>query len=193
MKRTIVIGSGVLVLMLVLAGGAYFGARMLHTPEPAASGDGSGRMMQIVSDTGNGPIPMSVNFTQAPELPERSAEIAGIFIRRQDNSIIVGTGNIMIGVGVNEETGERTIDLNADGPEIEIVLTHDTVIYKETTEWTFDANAKSENGEIVVPQTVTRTELPETLEGNIEFQIWGEKRGDRVIAEVLVYREVTDW
>lgn len=190
MKRTILILGIALVVTAVLAGGAYFGVRMLRAPEPASTG-GSGRTIQIVTDTGSGPVPMNVHFEPAPELPDRPAEVAGVFLRRQDNSLFVGTGAIELQVEVNND--ERVAKLSSDGPEVEVVLTRDTIVYKETTEWSLSEEDTSKGGEKVIPQTVTRTELPEDLGGNIEMQVWGTKRGDRVTAEVVVYREVNEW
>ena len=184
----LIIGS--VVLVAVLAGAAFVGARMLAASDQAAAGvpGGGGRVMQIINDDGSGPVALNIRIEPAPELPDRPAETAGLFVRRQDNSLIVGTGNITLDVEVDGATGEETVTTNHTGPEVEVVVSRDTVIYHDITEIDVEPSAR-QSGEMTVQQVVEPVDSLAEIGENTEVQAWGEKRGDRVVAEVLVYHQ----
>jgi hypothetical protein len=46
------------------------------------------------------------------------------------------------------------------------------------------------SGEMTIQQVIRPIDSLEEIGENTELQIWGEKRGDRVVAQVLVYRIV---
>jgi hypothetical protein len=191
MKRSILIASGVVVLVLLLAGAAFMGAQMLSRPDEMA-GDaeegGSVRVMEIVADDGSGPVHLRIKIEPAPELPDRPAEVGGIFVRRQDNSIFVGTGDIELDVEVNGGTGERSVNLSHSGPEVEVVVTRDTIIYWDETEISTGDPSERKSGELTIQQVIRPIDSLEEVGKNTELQVWGERRGDRVVAEVLVYQ-----
>lgn len=190
MKRTILIAGGVAAVVLLLAGAAFVGVRMLSAPDEMASDAGGGRVFEIAIDDGSGPISLRVRIEPAPELPDRPAEASGIFVRRQDNSIFVGTGAIELDVEVNGNTGESSVSLSHSGPEIEVVVTRDTVIYRDETDMSFGEPGSRKSGEMTIQQVIRPIDSLEEIGENTELQIWGEKRGDRVVAQVLVYRIV---
>lgn len=188
MKRVAVI-VGVVVIVLLLVSAAFFGARMLTSPDEPEPSAGMGvRVMELVTDDGSGPVSLRIIVEPASELPDRPAEAAGVFLRRQDNSIFVGTGNIELDVGI--ETGkDPVIKLTSDGPEIEVVVTRDTIVYSDETDVHSVTSGVRESGEKIVQQVIKPADSLDELGPNFELQVWGERRGDRVIAEVVVYRE----
>jgi hypothetical protein len=192
MRRSILIVGGTLLLILLLASAAFLGARMLRSSDRIAAGvEGGGvRVMEMVTDDGSGPVSLRIRIEPARELPDRPAEAAGVFVRRQDNSIFVGTGNIELDVEVNGNTGERTVSLSHSGPEMEVVVTRDTIIYREETEISPDSSGSRKSGEMTIQQVIKPADSLEEVGENSELQVWGERRGDRVVAEVLVYRLV---
>ena len=148
------------------------------------------RVVEFVSDDGNGPVSVKVTTMPAPELPDTPSELSGVFARWDDNSIIVGTGPIELNVEVHQVPGgalETDVSLTANGPEIEVVVTHDTVIYREETE---DLGSKRKGGEYTVQQVVKTVDNLDELGKNTEIIVWGSRRGDRVVADILVYRIV---
>ncbi len=189
MKRITLI-VGMLILVAVLAGAAFVGAKMLTTSqaaETAAASSGGERVLSIVNDDGSGPVALNITFEPAPELPDRPAEGGGIFVRREDNSYFVGTGEIELDVEI-DASGKETISTNHSGPVLEAVINHDTLIYRDETALDIDSSAR-ESGEISIQQVVKPTDsLTEVSEGT-ELQVWGRRSGDRIIAEVLVYRQ----
>jgi hypothetical protein len=131
-------------------------------------------MMMIRS--GEGGTTQSVELELSDELPSSAPEAAGLFLRREDNSIFVGTGQIMMMV----ENGE--MDASHDGPEVEVVVTHDTTVYCDETMLQY--GEVSEDGKV---QQVLKPGSFEEIDENSMISVWGEQRGDRLFADVLVY------
>jgi hypothetical protein len=190
MKRTVLIVIGIVVLVALLASAAYVGARMLAAPGAAAGSGSRAKVIEFVGDDGSGPVSLHIRIEPAPELPDRAPDAAGIYVRRQDSSLYVGTGGIELDVEVNGNTGERQVNLSHDGPEVEVVYTRDTVLYRDETEMPIAEPGKMKSGEHTIQQTIVPAGSLEEIGQNTELQVWGRKRGDRIVAEVIVYRVV---
>jgi endonuclease YncB( thermonuclease family) len=149
--------------------------------------------MELVADTGGGPVSLKIRIEPAQELPNRPAAAAGIFVRRQDNSIFVGTGSLELDVEVDGATGERKVNLSHSGPEIEVVVSRDTIVYRDETEMPTANPETMKSGEQKIQQVIRPVDSLEESGQNTELQVWGTKRGDRVVAEVIVYRIVDDF
>lgn len=189
MKRVSIV-AGIVVVVLLLVSAAFFGARMLTGSDESANSAGAGvRIMEFVTDDGSGPVSLRIIVEPASELPDRPAETGGVFLRRQDNSIFVGTGNIEADIEI--ETGkDPVIKLTSDGPEVEIVVTRDTILYLDETDDAYRGDSRpQESGEVRVQQVIKPIDSLDGLGPNCELRAWGERRGDRVVAEVVVYRE----
>ena len=65
---------------------------------------------------------------------------------------------------------------------VEVVVNHDTQVYRDTTEYNFKAA-----GEGKIQQTVKPGSVDE-ISKNMMVVVWGEKQGDRVVAKTLTYR-----
>lgn len=190
MRRTILVAGSVAAVILLLAGAAFVGARMLTVSKEEVRGFRGERVMELVVNDGSGPVSLRIKVEPAPELPDRPSEAGGVFVRREDNSIFVGTGNIELDVEVNGNTGERSLTLGHDGPEVEVVVTRDTTIYQDVTDMSPGDPSSWKSGEKIIQQEIKLAGSVEEIGGNTELQAWGERRGDRVVAEVLVYRIV---
>ena len=193
MKRTILILVGIVTLIALLAGAAYVGARMLGARGSASESGQRGKVIELVGDDGSGPVSMRIRIEPAPELPDRPPEAAGIYVRRQDSSLYVGTGGIELDVEVNGNTGERQVTLSHDGPEVEAVTTRDTILYLDVTEMPIAEPGKMKSGERTIQQAIVPADSLEEIGQNTELQVWGRKSGDRIVAEVIVYRVVDDF
>jgi hypothetical protein len=173
MKRSIWIASGVVALVLLLAGAAFVGGRLLGSPDL-----GSDDQEFIVSDSGGVKTGTGVllDVERAAEMPDVPADLAGLFVRREDNSLFVGTGNLSaVKVGDEWKT-------NHDGPVVEVVTTHDTLIYRDDTLQQLGGSPPS--GPV---QQVLKPGSLDELGVNSTVQAWGERRGDRLVAEVIVF------
>ncbi|MBK8900410.1 MAG: hypothetical protein IPM53_04440 [Anaerolineaceae bacterium] len=194
-KRTILIGGLVLVVLGLLAGGVYTAVQLLTPEAEAASSEAEaprsgGRVMQSVSSRDGGP-PVAVQTTilPAPELPDEPAAAFGVLVSREDNTLLVGTGNIdlEVDIEVNPETGQESTSLipRTDGPQLEVVITPETLIYRDVTDLSIPP--EQESGEREIVQQVRQVDSSDDVTGNLELEIWGERRGDRIVATVLVY------
>jgi len=121
-------------------------------------------------------------IVSAPELPTTLPEVTGAFVERQDNTIIVETKSLETG-GVGVASFENT--KSQTGPRMEVFVTGETMIYRETTDPSEPLSAEN--------QTILQTVEPATLDdldSRAMIMVWGRKSGDRVIAEVLMYSDL---
>ena len=118
----------------------------------------------------------------APELPTTPPEVTGPFITLRDNAIIVEMKSLEAkSIASSLPSNTR----NQRGPQVEVVLTRETMNYRETTDPSEPLSAKN--------QTIRQTVEPATLDDlnpQSTIMVWGRKSGDRVMAEVLVYSDL---
>lgn len=189
MKR-IMIGAAIIGVVVLLAAGVFTAVQLLTPQETEAASGGNGRTIQSVQAV-NGGAPVAVNTTILPadELPDEPSAAFGIFKSREDDVLIMGTGTIdlEVDVDVNGDTGQETTTLlpTTDGPDVEVVVTADTLIYRDVTDLTMTGPVES--GERTVKQTVRAVDSADDIGDNSELEVWGEKRGDRIVATVLVF------
>ena len=55
----------------------------------------------------------------------------------------------------------------------------------------FRGDTVFQSGRIVIQQIVSPVDSLDGLSGNVEVQVWGTEQGGALVAEVLVYREIT--
>ncbi len=182
MKKPILVIGGIVGLVLLLAGAAYVGGRLLNGQGlPGFSLGGPGMFL----GGGNGKQQVRINskdFIPAKELPQTAAIAKGVFVRRQDNSIFVGTGNIRLSVQ-KDRSGNVQSSADHDGPTVEVVVTGQTTVYEDVTMQQFD-------GPPPQGQKIQQVVQPGSLDGlgdSSVITVWGRKTGDRIIADVLVY------
>ena len=180
-RRMGLIIGGVAALVVVLAAAAFVAGRLMNAQaQPQASGGNF-----VVAGRGGGSAPMTKGFSMqnAPELPTSQPDIAGVFVRREDKSVFVGTGNIQVMMKVSSPGAKPEMSANYDGPVMEIVVTHNTQVYQDVTEMSFDK--MPESGQL---QQVVQPGSLDDIGANSTVQAWGEKQGDRLVARVLAFR-----
>jgi hypothetical protein len=176
MSRAILKASAGAVLLLVLSGAALMAGRLLNRG-PLESGpvvlEGQGGAKMVMME--------EPDVEYAAELPDRPPDIAGLFGRREDNNLFVRLGNIMTNVK-RDDHGNVELETRADGPEVEVIVTHDTLIYRDDTHAQFGPEVSSGP----IQQVLNPGSLDEVGQHS-QVLAWGIKRGDRTVAEVLVY------
>ena len=170
-----VIGTGVVIL---LAAAAFMAVRYFVQPKNAAFNDSGGPILSLKGPGGGEQI-FKLDIKPAKELPATQPDEAGIFVERKDNSIFIGTGEVTL-MAKAEPGQDPQFDSNFTGPKVEVVISSDTVIYKDTTQLV------SENPEAEVQQTVELSTIDEITEQS-SISVWGRKAGDRIIADVVVF------
>jgi hypothetical protein len=185
MNRSKTIISGVIALVLIFTG--VFAAVRLFAAEPEAVDDvGPGvKVIERVFDDGSGPVTITTIIEPSPELPDRTAEAAGVLAALDGDRLLVGTGSIS--VDVENVNGKERVTTEHSGPEIEVIVNSDTVIYRDVTEIVYSA---AEDAERRIQQSVQRIDNLDGLPSAAEIQAWGVRDGDSLLAEVLVYREI---
>jgi hypothetical protein len=173
-KRMILV-MGVLVLMVGAA--AFIAGRMLNQKSGPR---GFGMPIR------NGDVTISIQITPAPELPTTRPEVHGLFVERNDNSIILssvsmdaGGQGVVVANGGGEFMAGSPKD--NDGPKVEVIISNETTIYLETTQ---PPSAPTAGETQVWQQTVAEGSLDD-LTSQSFVTVWGRKTGDRVIAEIL--------
>jgi hypothetical protein len=179
MKRIWLIIGGI-VLVALLATAAFVGGRLMNiqAQQPA----GGGPVMITSKDGGGAQTTVKLDIEPAKELPATPSDVRGIFQRRADSSIFLGTGRVSV-MAQKSQGGTISMTSSYDGPMVEVVTTHDTTIYRDVT-------MKQFNGPPPAGQKMQQVLEPGSLEEigeNSMVQVWGDKRGDRIMAQVLVY------
>ncbi|MBN1658323.1 MAG: hypothetical protein JXA93_07985 [Anaerolineae bacterium] len=173
MKRVVLIAASSVALVLVLAAGAFVGGRLLGA---AAEGE-EGRTVRV--GTGNGQS-VEAEWVRAEEYPDVEPDVAGAFARRYDNSLFVDETKGGFVLARNDD-GSFSVT-NATGKIHEVVVTRDTSLYVDLTFTKIDAALS--DGKLY--QELRPGSIEEV--GELSFvRAWGEKRGDRLIASVVVY------
>lgn len=172
---------GGIIVVLLLAGAAFVGARLLNgqgLPFVSAGG-GVGPSLSL---GGPGGKMVKLDIEPSKELPQTSADVTGLFDHRQDNSIFVGTGRVTMAFK-KDPSGKVETSSNHDGPTVEIVVTSQTKIYKDVTMRQFDGPPPEGQK---IQQTLESGSLDDVGQSSM-LTVWGKKTGDRFIAEILVY------
>ncbi len=135
----------------------------------------------MTSQTGKPGSQSQPNIQPAKELPQTPEDVRGVFDHRKDNSIFVGTGVILRTVQ-QDQSGNVTSSSTHDGPIVEVVVTPQTIVYRDVTSRQF--NGQPPSGK--VQQVVEPGSLDEVGKDST-VRAWGKKTGDRTIADVIVY------
>lgn len=167
-NKKLYIGLGLVILLIGVA--AFVGGRMIN-----------GRIGTVgLGGPNAGRVSISLNdITPAPELPSTKADITGSFVERKDKSIIVQA--VSFGTNVGGLTGDSPLDENS-GIRVEIVVTGETMIYKDVTQFPAPVN-----GEIHNVQQAAEEGTLDDLNTDTFVSVWGRRSGDRIIADVLFY------
>ncbi len=148
-------------LLVVVLGATFVLGRYLR-------GDGSHGESSTIVDMAGG-----VAITQlevAEELPKTQPTIWGMVDRIQDNSIFVTSLPPLAQIAA-----EKSVDF---GPTVEVVVTSKTILYEVPP-----SNTPT-NG--VIHEEVIPGSVDEIGKSHL-VSVWGERRGDRIVADVLKY------
>ena len=179
--------GGIMILLLLTGATFYFFPKLQQTTESRGNREVKIEEIYII-DQGFGPV--RIKFENAPEIPDGNPNAAGLFVRRDGDTLFLGTGNVEVDVEVEVTNGDRQSSTNStyDGPVIEVVITDETLVYKDDTRIVLDdPEAAAEDGSATVQRTVILVESLDDMAENTEVKIWGSWDGDRVIADVLVF------
>ncbi len=184
-KKWLIIG-GILIVFLAVA--AFLGARLLK-PQTTLQGDPGGKGLMMMGGGGKGgPGAKSVRLDLKPakEVPQEKATTAGLFVRREDQSIFIGTGRVTMAIKKGPGGAEGQPSSSYDGPVVEVVINHETKVYQDITDFTPPDQAA--NGGTITMQQVVKPGSLDDIGSNSMISVWGDKQGDRYIAKVITFR-----
>jgi hypothetical protein len=171
-----ILGAGVVIL---LAAAAFMAVRYFNQPKNTATGNSEGPMLSVRGPGTGAEKAFKLNITPAEELPAMEPEVRGLYVERKDNSIFIGTGQVTMAVKANQGQ-EPEVDADFSGPKVEVVISANTVVYKDMTE------LDPEDPGAEVQQTVELSTIDEITEQS-SITVWGRKAGDRIIADVVLF------
>jgi hypothetical protein len=157
------------ILILLIGASAFIGGKLLNREfDPGALG------APFAGDFRSMIIP-------PPQLPTTLPEVTGVFVELQDNTIIVETKPLETGgVSVSSENAK-----SQTGPLVDVLVTRETIIYRETTQPSEPLSAENQT----IRQTVEQATLDD-LDSQSMIIVWGRRSGDRIVAEVLMYSDL---
>ncbi len=176
-----------LIVVVVLGAAAFIGGRLM-----TARAGGPDGMLPILpgADGGGAMTTMALKMEPAPELPQTEATIFGQLKRIENNSLFISDSQGMIQV---QSVGSGSVAYSASsstapqpegsGKETEIVVTEETEIYKDITEMQFNSG----DGEVQEVQQKVSSITLDDFGKNGMVMVWGEHRGDRIIATTILY------
>jgi hypothetical protein len=175
------------VLVVLVAAAAFVGGRLLN--------GGVGPLGLLPMLGGGGAVSLSIEMIPAPELPKTEPETRGSFVERKDNTIVIqessmemGKGGVVVQAGPDGDNGGPMTSGGpggGDGPKVEVVITNETIIYRDATEMI----PPSEINETQVIQQVVEEGTLDDLTSDSMIMFWGRKNGDRIIADMIVYSQ----
>jgi len=182
----IAIFAGLGVLLVAVAA---FAAGRLFNQGPAGALGPLGLLRGGSGGPGVFQSSIKLQLTPAPELPVEEPAMRGLLSHRDDDKLYIGSVKSGMAVAIVKGSGGGGQEVSPpspefDGPLTEVVVTHDTTIYRDDT---FSDMSKIEvTGEQVLDQKVVLGTLDEIGE-NSSITVWGKKVGDRIVADVLLY------
>lgn len=171
----------VFVGIVILGTAAFVGGRLINNKSAGLGG--------ILNFGDNSASMSSIEMVPSPLLPKTEALVYGTFSERKDNIILIQTvsvdasngGGITVAAVASDdvESGEIVTDfVGNDGPKIEVVVTKDSIIYNDVTEFHYQSDEPTQ-------QELETGSLDDLSKASI-VTVWGRKVGDRIIADVIV-------
>jgi hypothetical protein len=177
-KSSLLKWLGLIGVIVLLVAAAFVGGQLLNRQTNPQAG---GPDLFVSGGGPGGGSTIELKVTPAAELPTRQPEAGGLFVRREDNSLFIGTGQITMMV-----SAEGSSSANYDGPVVEVVVNGETQVYKEVS--VPPPRPAEGETEQVIQQEVVEGTIEEIGEQSM-VTAWGRKVGDRIIADILVYSE----
>ena len=152
-----------LLAVALLAAAAYVGVRLAQSGGPE----------------GGSPFQRSVRMVVSDQLPGPDPDISGLFIRREGNRISIGTGNIKFQTS-RQNNEEPVFEKSYDGPEVELVINHQTEIWCDVPPSPGELPASGEFQQRIEPVS------EDAIGGDQLLWGWGEREGDRFLAHTVL-------
>ncbi len=196
MRKILIFGG---FLFLILLGVVALVLAQTYQPATAVSAQGVDepgkheKVIEIaVEKNVNGEITsgeVTITFDDPPLLPAERESALGVTLGRDGDVLTLGTGSIEVEISVevvNDEEPIETVNVSHSGDPVDVVVTENTIVYKDMTGHPEVTSEDLETGRKVITRTIGPGLLDEVGEGTI-LRVWGETQDGLIIADVLVY------
>jgi hypothetical protein len=167
MKRIILPILGGVALVIVLVGAAFVGGQLMRAQQQQAQSAATEPRKLV---------------TRAPEVPMQPPDARGDLVRRTDNSLIICDPRHEPSINADGTVTEN----GTCAPEIEVIIGHDTNMLHDVSALRNPTISKDVQGDVVIQQYIEPGSAADIVE-NTAVRVWGERRGERVIARTLLY------
>jgi hypothetical protein len=167
MNKKVYLIIGGLLIVALLAGGAFMAMRLLNARGQNTSGaEKSSKIKEI----------------PAPEVPTQDADLSGRVISVKDNSLFVAEAGLD-----NISVRRLLMQPTPPGPYTEVVVSKDTKIYRDATYDNVPTPSANSSGGAVqqIQQKMDPVDIS-AVPANSYAQVWGQRRGNRVNADIIV-------
>ncbi len=184
MKKTIYFVVGGIVAVVLLAGGAFMAMRLLNAKAQNIAGAGGNKGLMLQSNGPGGKQSVYMKQIPAPELPKQTPDMRGQIVSIQNNSIFVAQQDKFTVAVKNGVVQQQPTPV---GPYTEVVVSKETKIYRDVTMENMPkpSGNSSPDNPVEIQQKVEPVDVSGIASGSM-VQVWGQRRGDRLIADVLV-------
>ncbi|MGB5060680.1 MAG: hypothetical protein WBO48_18410 [Candidatus Promineifilaceae bacterium] len=159
--------------MLLLAA-TFMGGKLIAQNEEGVPLSGITQPITLQDGNVAQSIPAPLMET-AGELPARAPETKGLFVGRTDDTLTIGTGNVMAMISTEPNA---VPEFSYDGIQQNVLVTNKTRLYIDRTEYAF--------GQTAVQQKLEEVESLDVLTENAMLEVWGERSGDQIVAEAIL-------
>jgi hypothetical protein len=179
-NRTGLFMGGALLLILLLAA-AFMGGQLMAQGEegvPLSDIDQSIMLQDGNVTLQDGGVAQSVQapaMEMASEMPAGAPDTKGLFIGRTDDTLTLGTGTVMAMISTEPNA---VPEFSYDGIKQDVLVTNKTKLYIDRTEYAL--------GQTAVQQELEEVTNLDMLVENAFVDVWGERTGDRIVADVIV-------
>lgn len=172
-NRTGLFIGGALLLILLLAA-AFMGGQLMAQGEEGVPLSEIAQPMTL-QDGGVAQSVQAPAMEMAPGMPAHAPEATGIFIDRTDDILTIGTGTIRAMISTEPNA---VPEFSYDGIQQDVLVTNRTKLYIDRTEYQL--------GQTAVQQVLEEVTNLDMLVENAFVDVWGERTGDRIVADVIV-------
>lgn len=129
-----------------------------------------------------GELRVIVTQDKTLDLPEGQPAARGVLLSQSGNKLLIGKFSTRL------EDGKRTCAPGEDSKMLDIILQDETRFVEDATDFA-QARSIDETTDLHVQQTLRLIKDPGDLPLCASILVWGERYGDQIIAEVLLFHE----
>lgn len=133
-------------------------------------------------ETDGADLTVIVTFDKTAELPERAPDAWGVLLGQSAHSYLIRSNTTRL------VDGKRTCQPAGPGKVTKILAMESTRFFEDATDFS-QAEAGKDPSKLHVQQVLQSIRQPGTLPECASMLIWGERQGDLLIADFILYHD----